>query len=92
MQDVRFGFQAAAADVAGVPDQQLYRELMLSAGRGAPDRPDDGRVMSNFIVQALRGQPLTIHGDGSQTRSLNRFCNMALWPLASTTTFARTSR
>jgi dTDP-glucose 4,6-dehydratase len=33
-------------------------------------RPDDGRVMSNFIVQALRGQPLTIHGDGSQTRSL----------------------
>ncbi len=34
-------------------------------------RPDDGRVVSNFIVQALRGQPLTIYGDGSQTRS---FC------------------
>ena len=33
--------------------------------------PDDGRVVSNFIVQALRGQPLTIYGDGSQTRS---FC------------------
>lgn len=32
---------------------------------------DDGRVVSNFIVQALRGQPLTIHGDGTQTRS---FC------------------
>ena len=32
---------------------------------------DDGRVVSNFIVQALRGQPLTIYGDGSQTRS---FC------------------
>ena len=30
---------------------------------------DDGRVVSNFIVQALRGDPLTIHGDGSQTRS-----------------------
>ncbi len=29
----------------------------------------DGRVISNFIVQALRGQPLTIYGDGSQTRS-----------------------
>ena len=29
----------------------------------------DGRVVSNFIVQALRGEPLTIHGDGSQTRS-----------------------
>jgi UDP-glucuronate decarboxylase len=32
---------------------------------------DDGRVVSNFIVQALRDQPLTIYGDGSQTRS---FC------------------
>ena len=34
-------------------------------------RPDDGRVVSNFLVQALRGEPLTIYGDGSQTRS---FC------------------
>jgi dTDP-glucose 4,6-dehydratase len=34
-------------------------------------RADDGRIMSNFIAQALRGQPLTIYGDGSQTRS---FC------------------
>ncbi len=33
--------------------------------------PDDGRVVSNFIVQALNGKPLTIYGDGSQTRS---FC------------------
>jgi len=33
--------------------------------------PNDGRVVSNFIVQALRGDPLTIYGDGSQTRS---FC------------------
>ena len=33
--------------------------------------PDDGRVVSNFIVQALRGQPLTLYGTGSQTRS---FC------------------
>ena len=33
--------------------------------------PEDGRVVSNFIVQALRGQDLTIYGDGSQTRS---FC------------------
>ena len=32
---------------------------------------NDGRVVSNFIVQALRGKPLTIYGDGSQTRS---FC------------------
>jgi nucleoside-diphosphate-sugar epimerase len=34
-------------------------------------RPHDGRVVSNFIVQALRGDPLTVYGDGSQTRS---FC------------------
>ena len=27
--------------------------------------PDDGRVVSNFIVQALRGEPLTLYGDGS---------------------------
>ena len=34
-------------------------------------QPNDGRVVSNFIVQALRGEPITIYGDGSQTRS---FC------------------
>ena len=33
--------------------------------------PNDGRVVSNFIVQALKGDPITIYGDGSQTRS---FC------------------
>jgi nucleoside-diphosphate-sugar epimerase len=33
-------------------------------------RPDDGRVVSNFVTQALRGMPLTVYGDGSQTRSL----------------------
>ncbi|HVN26705.1 MAG TPA: UDP-glucuronic acid decarboxylase family protein [Candidatus Paceibacterota bacterium] len=31
--------------------------------------PDDGRVVSNFIIQALKGEPITIYGDGSQTRS-----------------------
>ena len=34
-------------------------------------RPDDGRVVSNFIVQALAGEPLTVYGDGRQSRS---FC------------------
>ena len=34
-------------------------------------RPRDGRVVSNFLVQALKGEPLTIYGDGCQTRS---FC------------------
>ena len=32
--------------------------------------PGDGRVVSNFVVQALRGDPITVYGDGSQTRSL----------------------
>ncbi len=36
--------------------------------------PNDGRVVSNFIVQALRNEPITIYGDGSQTRS---FCYVA---------------
>jgi len=34
-------------------------------------RPDDGRAVSNFVVQALAGKPITVYGDGSQTRS---FC------------------
>ena len=36
---------------------------------GPQMRPDDGRAVSNFLVQALRGEPITIYGDGSQTRS-----------------------
>jgi nucleoside-diphosphate-sugar epimerase len=36
-------------------------------------RPNDGRVVNSFVVQALRGEPLTLHGDGSQTRS---FCHV----------------
>ncbi|HMA52387.1 MAG TPA: UDP-glucuronic acid decarboxylase family protein, partial [Magnetospirillaceae bacterium] len=38
---------------------------------GPKMHPNDGRVVSNFIVQALRGEPITIYGDGQQTRS---FC------------------
>jgi len=34
-------------------------------------RPDDGRVVSNFVTQALTGEPITVYGDGSQSRS---FC------------------
>ncbi len=37
-------------------------------------RPDDGRVVNTFVVQALRNEPLTLHGDGRQTRS---FCHVA---------------
>jgi dTDP-glucose 4,6-dehydratase len=36
-------------------------------------RADDGRVVSNFIVQAIQGRPLTVYGDGKQTRS---FCHV----------------
>jgi len=38
---------------------------------GPQMRADDGRMLPTFIMQALRGEPLTVHGDGSQTRS---FC------------------
>ena len=37
-------------------------------------RPEDGRVVNTFIVQALRGEPITLHGDGNQTRS---FCHVS---------------
>jgi dTDP-glucose 4,6-dehydratase len=37
-------------------------------------RPDDGRVVNTLVVQALRGEPITLHGAGSQTRS---FCHVA---------------
>lgn len=55
-----------------------FREFGLDAGivrifntYGPRLQPGDGRVISNFIVQALKGMPLTVYGDGSQTRS---FC------------------
>lgn len=39
-------------------------------------QPDDGRVVSNFIVQALAGNPVTVYGDGSQTRSFTYIDDM----------------
>ncbi|MFZ6003948.1 MAG: NAD-dependent epimerase/dehydratase family protein [Actinomycetota bacterium] len=36
---------------------------------GPQMRPDDGRAVSNFLTQAIRGEPITVFGDGSQTRS-----------------------
>ena len=57
-------------------DYQRQHRLEIKVARifntfGPRMRADDGRVVSNFIVQALRGEPLTIYGDGRQTRS---FC------------------
>ena len=57
-------------------DYHRQAGLDIKVGRifntyGPRMHPDDGRVVSNFIVQALRGEPITIYGDGSQTRS---FC------------------
>ena len=53
--------------VHGVP----VRVARIFNTYGPRMRPGDGRVVSNFIVQALRGEPLTVYGDGAQTRS---FC------------------
>ena len=51
---------------------QLRIKVMRIFNTYGPNmHPHDGRVVSNFIVQALQGQPITIYGDGSQTRS---FC------------------
>ena len=57
-------------------DYQRQHGLSIRIARifntyGPNMHPDDGRVVSNFIVQALRGEPITLYGDGRQTRS---FC------------------
>ena len=57
-------------------DYHRQLKLRIKVGRifntyGPRMDPNDGRVVSNFIVSALTGQPLAIHGDGSQTRA---FC------------------
>jgi dTDP-glucose 4,6-dehydratase len=52
--------RSRGADVRIVRIFNTYGERM---------RPDDGRVVTNFVVQALRGEPLTVYGDGTQTRS-----------------------
>lgn len=48
-----------------------YRVARIFNTYGPNMNPEDGRVVSNFIVQALKGEDITIYGDGSQTRS---FC------------------
>ena len=57
-------------------DYQRQYDVKIKVARlfntyGPKMHPNDGRVVSNFIVQALRGEPVTIYGDGTQTRS---FC------------------
>jgi len=57
-------------------DYRRQHQLNIKVARifntfGPRMHPNDGRVVSNFIVQALRGEPITIYGDGQQTRS---FC------------------
>ena len=57
-------------------DYHRQHKLRIKVARifntyGPRMHPNDGRVVSNFIVQALKGEPLTVYGDGQQTRS---FC------------------
>ncbi|MCC6591865.1 MAG: NAD-dependent epimerase/dehydratase family protein, partial [Xanthomonadales bacterium] len=57
-------------------DYRRQHRLRIKVARifntyGPRMHPNDGRVVSNFIVQALRGEPLTVYGQGQQTRS---FC------------------
>jgi UDP-glucuronate decarboxylase len=69
---------ASTSEVYGDPEvhpQPMHsteiRVMRIFNTYGPRMLPDDGRVVSNFIVQALKGEPLTLYGDGSQTRS---FC------------------
>ncbi len=60
-------------------DYHRQHKLQIKVARifntyGPRMHPNDGRVVSNFIVQALKGEPITLYGDGSQTRS---FCYVA---------------
>lgn len=50
-------------------NQVLIKVIRIFNTYGPRMHPNDGRVVSNFIVQALKGQDITIYGDGSQTRS-----------------------
>ncbi|PWN92397.1 UDP-xylose synthase [Acaromyces ingoldii] len=52
-------------------DKVDVRVARIFNSYGPRMNPFDGRVMSNFLLQALRGEPVTVYGDGSQTRS---FC------------------
>jgi UDP-glucuronate decarboxylase len=57
-------------------DYRRQHDLRIKVARifntyGPRMHPNDGRVVSNFIVQALKGEPITVYGDGQQTRS---FC------------------
>jgi UDP-glucuronate decarboxylase len=57
-------------------DYHRQHQLRIKVARlfntyGPRMHPNDGRVVSNFIIQALKGEPITIYGDGNQTRS---FC------------------
>jgi UDP-glucuronate decarboxylase len=60
--------QASTSEVYGDPSIQVIR---IFNTYGPHMHPNDGRVVSNFIVQALRGENITIYGQGTQTRS---FC------------------
>ena len=64
----RFG---EALTMAGVRTLDADARIVRIFNTYGPNSdPDDGRVVPNFITQALRGEPLTVYGDGKQTRSL----------------------
>src|SRR5690606_40890355 len=74
----RPGVSAGATRLAEAPTMAYHRAHQVDTRSvrifntyGPRMRLDDGRVVPNFVGQALRGEPLTVYGDGSQTRS---FC------------------
>ena len=78
--------------VPGVENFVAGSGVMAHNTYGPRLRAADGRVVSNFLAQAMRGEPLTVYGDGSQTRS---FCYVddevrrACWRCSTPTSSAR---
>ena len=67
-------FQASTSEIYGDPSVHPQPESYwgnVNTIYGPRMHPGDGRVVSNFIIQALQGEPITIYGDGQQSRS---FC------------------
>jgi dTDP-glucose 4,6-dehydratase len=76
-------FSEAAATAFGRVHGISLRIARIFNTYGPGMREDDGRALPTFVRQALRGEPLTVHGDGSQTRSLCYVDDMidAFWKL-----------
>jgi len=66
-----FGNPGSSSCATTSPGRSTSRSCRIFNTFGPRMHPNDGRVVSNFIVRALKGEPITLYGTGSQSRS---FC------------------